>query len=162
METLRQLSREYALLMELAGDPEDEEAFETTLESLTFEIDAKADSYADVIAAITSRASACKAEADRLATRAKTYENSVKRLKNRLMEVMVQMDRKKIETDLHTFSIQKNGGKRPLEIDEERVPDSYKRVILETDKELIRKCLDKGQELDFARYGETGSHLRIR
>lgn len=164
METLRELTHDYALLLELSDsdDPEDQEAFETSLDGLTYMIGEKADQYAYVIAAINARQDAVNAEIVRLTHRKKAMENSVKRMKERLIEAMDGMQTTKIQTDLHTFSIQKNGGKQPIQIDEADVPDSYKKVILETDTERIRKELEAGNELPFARFQERGRQLRIR
>lgn len=164
METLRELTHDYALLLELSDsdDPEDQEAFETSLDGLTYMIGEKADQYAYVLDAINARQEAVKAEIDRLTRRKRAMENSVKRMKERIVEAMDTMGTTKVQTDLHTFSIQKNGGKQPLSVDEMDVPDNYKKIILEIDNDKIRKALEAGAELPFARFLERGRQLRIR
>ena len=47
-------------------------------------------------------------------------------------------------------------------INEQEVPDSFKKVILEIDKTKIREALESGQSFEWARIGERGTHLRIK
>ena len=42
------------------------------------------------------------------------------------------------------------------------VPDNYKRIVYEVDRERIRADLEQGAELPFAHLNERGTHLRIR
>jgi len=163
MSTLYELTTDYQALLELgdSDDPEEQEAFLTTLEGLDFEVGLKADAYAAIMSQLKARAEYIKAEADRLARRAKAAENNVERLKTALYGAMLAMGKTEIKTDLHRFKIVKNGGKQPVTIDEDRVPDGFKRVVYETDKELIRQTLEKGVALEFARLEERGSHLKV-
>ena len=164
MASIFELTSQYQQLMYFgdSADPEDQQAFLDTLEGLDFEVGLKADDYAAVITMLNGKADTIDTEIKRLTAMKKAIDNNVDRMKNCLQYAMESMDKTEIRTDLHTFKIQKNGGKLPLIINEEDVPDSFKRVIVETDPEKIRKALDEGQELDFAHYGERGTHLRIR
>ena len=67
-----------------------------------------------------------------------------------------------IKTALHTIKLVGNGGKQPMEINDDKVPDSFKRVVLETDKEKIREALEKGETLDFAELKPRGRHVSIK
>ena len=166
METLRELKDEYLALMELGGsdDPEDQQAFLDTLEGINFEIGTKADSYVEVMDAFSNRADRIDAEIKRLTKRKGMLVEAVNRMNEVLKEAMISMDKKKIETDLHTFSLRKNGGVTPLIVDKDRVPDEYMKVDIKLipDNDKIRKALDAGEELDFAHFGERGMSLQIK
>lgn len=159
--TIYEITEEYRALLDLGADPEDEQLFLDTLEGLDFELELKADDYAAVIAEFTAHADKVQKEIDRLTGMKKAAENSVKRMKERLLKAMQETGKDKIKTDLHTFSIQKNGGKQALDIFGD-VPDEYLKVVYEKDADKIREDLQAGKELPFARLLERGVHLRIR
>lgn len=164
METLYQLSDEYEQLMELAisTDPSDEQAFADTLEGLTAVINTKMDDYAVVMTHLKGRSEMIQAEIERLQAMKQAIDNHEKRMKMIMLHVMTEkLNQRKIQTDLHTFTVCKNGGKQPMEITGE-VPDNYKRIVYETDLEKIRKELEDGKQLDFAHLEERGEHLRIK
>lgn len=164
MDTLYSLSAEYNALLELAcsDDPDDEQTFLDTLEGLTGCIEAKMDDYAVVMTHLEGRAAMIRNEIDRLKAMEMVVTNHQKRMKDHLLRVMTDtLHETKIKTDLHTFTVCKNGGKQPLEITGE-VPDNYKRVVLETDTEKIRTDLENGVELPFAHLNERGTHLMIK
>lgn len=164
METLYQLSDEYEQLMELAisTDPSDEQAFADTLAGLTAVINTKMDDYAVVMTHLKGRSEMIQAEIERLQAMKQAIDNHEKRMKATMLHVMTEkLNQRKIQTDLHTFTVCKNGGKQPMEITGE-VPDNYKRIVYETDLEKIRKELEDGKQLDFAHLEERGEHLRIK
>ena len=164
MDTLYSLSAEYNELMALAmsTDPEDEQAFADTLEGLTGVIESKMDDYAVVMTHLKGREDLIRQEIERLQSMLQTIDNHEKRMRTHLLVVMKDtLQQTKIQTDLHTFTICRNGGKQPMEITGE-VPDNYKRVVYETDTEKIRKALENGEELTFAHLNERGEHLRIK
>lgn len=165
METLYTLSDEYEQLMELAisTDPSDEQAFADTLEGLTAVINTKMDDYAVVMTHLKGRSEMIQAEIERLQAMKQAIDNHEKRMKATMLHVMTEkLNQRKIQTDFHTFTVCKNGGKQPMVVDPERVPDNYKRVVYETDLEKIRKELEDGKQLDFAHLEERGEHLRIK
>lgn len=164
MSTLYELTTQYQALLDLgdSDDPEDQEAFLTTLEGLDYELDLKADDYAAVIMMLTGKADMISKEIERLQHIQQAIKHNTDRMKQTLQWAMEQTGRTEIKTDLHSFKIQKNGGKLPLLVNEPEVPDSYKKVILEIDREKIRQALEDGEEFDWAKLGERGSHLRIK
>lgn len=164
MSTLYELTTQYQTLLDLgdSDDPEDQEVFRTTLEGLDYELDLKADDYAAVIMLLNGKAETIDKEIERLSRIKLAIDNNVKRMKQILQWSMEQTGRTEIKTALHTFRIQKNGGKAPLLINEPEVPDSYKKIILEIDREKIRAALEDGEQLPFAQIGERGSHLRVK
>ena len=131
-----------------------------TLESIEGEIENKADNYAYIIADILNDAYACKAEKDRLEKRQKSLENRAKNLKRNLEEIMKNTGKTNFKTQLHTFRIQKNGGKRALTIDGD-VPQEYTKTVIENDIDKIRQALEEGKELSFAHLEAQGESLRI-
>lgn len=163
MDSLYSLTSEYQTLMEYADsiDPDDEKVFLDTLEGVVGTLDTKMDEYASVMDHMKAREEYIDQEIKRLTDRKNAIKNNRTRMNKRLYESMCAADRRKVVTDLYTFAITKNGGKLPLLIDGE-VPDKYQKIIMEPDKDLIRKALDEGEKLDFAKYGERGEHLTIK
>ena len=161
--TLYKLTSEFQALLALgdSDDPEEQRAFLDTLEGLTGEIEQKADSYAVVLAELKAQREKVKAEKERLGRIEKAIENNERRMKERIKDAMIAMDKREIKTDLHTFKIQNNGGIQPLAITGD-VPDKYTRVEIVPDNEKIREALVKGEELDFAHLEPRGTQLRIR
>lgn len=167
METLYELTQDYQALLEYADstDPDDQQVFTDTLDGIFGAIDVKFDQYAAVMEQMTAHEDMLEREIQRLMHLQKAINHNKQRMKDRLYESMIATDRTKIQTDLHTFSIRKNGGKLPLVIDHpEDIPDKFTRVIYEPDKEKIRLALETGNvdALKFAHLGERGSHLEIK
>ena len=144
----------------LYQDDVDEQMVLDTLESIEGEIEDKADNYAYIIADILNDANACKLEKDRLEKRQKSLENKAKNLKNNLAAIMKNTGKTNFKTQLHTFRIQKSGGKRALIIDGE-VPTEYTKTIIENDTDKIRQTLESGEELFFAHLEPQSESLRI-
>ena len=161
-QSMYELSSDYNGLMEYADsiDPDDEQVFLDTLEAVLGAIDLKMDDYAVVMSHMKEREDLIDNEIKRLEARKDAIKNNRTRMNERLYEVMTTTDRRKVTTDLHTFSIRKNGGKLPLVITGD-VPDNFQKVIYEPDNERIREALDNGEALDFAHYGERGEYLKI-
>jgi len=102
-----------------------------------------------------------KMEAKRLNSAAKVIDNNITRMKERIKIAMETMGTKAIETKYNRIIIKGNGGAQPLVITGE-VPQNYKKIILEDDKEKIRGDLASGKKLDFAHLEERGTHLEIK
>lgn len=161
MSNLYKLNKDWLEVVNmLYQDDTDEQMILDTLESIEGEIEDKADNYAYIIAEILNDASACKLEKDRLEKRQKSLENKAKNLKKSLSEIMKNTGKTNFKTQLHTFRIQKNGGKRALTIDGE-VPKEYQKAIIENDTDKIRQALEEGKELKFAHLEPQSESLRI-
>ena len=163
MDSLYDLTNDYLTLMEYADstDPDDEQVFLDTLEGLVGAIEAKADSCAVVISHMEAHEELLQKEIDRLTKAKNAISNNITRIKDNIQATMTVMDKKVIKTDLHTFRVQRNGGKQALDIYGD-VPDNFQKIVYEPDKELIRKALEDGEVLDFAVLKERGEHLVIR
>lgn len=157
-----------ALLAETGGEitPEAEAAFAAFEAELAANLHAKTDAYCALIAEIDARAAARKAEAKRLADRAKIDERTADALRERLRWVWETRRLGKVETDRFTVSLAKNGGKAPLDIrcGVEDLPAWAVRTetIASADKDAIRARLEAGEALPFASLMERGTRISIR
>lgn len=160
--TLYTLSADYQYLLSLLQDSEtDEQMIIDTLDGIEGLIEHKLEAYSIIISELQSKADFFKSEEQRLYARRKTLENNIKRMKERMFEALNAVGLKKIETDHFTVSIQKNGGKQPLDIYGD-VPEDYLTYVPKVDNEAIREALEAGEELPFAVLQERGESLRIR
>lgn len=138
----------------------DEQMLLDTLEGIEEDIEDKADNYAYIITDMQNTIMACKNEKDRLTKRQKMIENNINTLKGNLFKTMKDTGKTNFKTELHTFRIQKNGGKRALTIDGD-VPKEYQKTIIENDTDKIRQALEEGKKLPFAHLEAQGESLRI-
>ena len=162
---LYQLTSDYETVLNMLYDEEiDEQMILDTLEGIEGEIEDKADGYAKIIRELLSDAEKVKNEKLRLEARQKSFENKAKLLKKNLEKTLIQIGKTKFKTELFSFSVQKNGGKLPLIIDEiKEVPEEYfKHTEKELDNTKIREAIDSGKKITFAHYGEQGESLRIK
>lgn len=169
MSNLYELSQEMAALDEALAQAENPDAPEVKAlieraMDLTTERKIKIEGCCRLIRELESRAEARRAEAKRLNERAQIAENAAERVKAFLMNAMHVMGIKKEDTEHFTVTVANNGGKLPMTIDDDKVPDAYTTLetVVKVDKERIRKELEDGQQLAFARLGERGHTLRIK
>lgn len=140
------------------------EVFEDTLNMIMESIGDKADFYCYAMAMMRGRSDILKREIGRLTAMKKAIDNAESRMKERLqqtLEVMEEsgIEKPEIKTDLRTIKLVNNGGKQPMKVEEEKVPDKYKLIIYQTDTERIRAELESGAKLDFAHLEPRGRHL---
>ena len=159
------------LLEEVEGDisdPKVAEAVNAWFSELDTDLYHKLDNYAAYITEIQARATARKAEAERLAYRARIGENAAQYLKGRMKEVLEARGLKKYSTARYDLSVCKNGGKQPVDIFEPRaIPRPLCRHIPETwepDTDKIRDYLadENNPPLAGAILKPRGTHLRIK
>lgn len=160
--TLYELTGEWLRLLEIAEDPEiDPVALYDTMEGLSGELDDKAENYGKVIRQLQADADAMKAEIDRLELRKKTINNSIDRMKSSLETMMQLTGKRKIDTTLFRFSIQKNPAKVVID-DPGRVTNDF---LIPQEPKIntveIKKMLQEGFCFDWAHL-EQGESLRIR
>ena len=165
-----------------------EEAKQRCLD-LFAELGKKVDRIARYLRATEFKARAAKEEAARLAARQKTAENRLAQVKSMLAFYMLSRGLRRLEGELNTFRLQKNG-QAALEIDASALPQSYYlrtltltepdweqilnvvtcpslRTILEAsivdvepDRERIRRELQAGHEIPGATLVK-GEHVRL-
>lgn len=174
MAALYELTGEFLQLMDMLEDEEcDEQCIMDTLESVEYEIEDKADGYAKIIKSLESNVDGLSKEADRLIARKRIYENRIKWLKQNLEMCMRATGKRKFTTDLFSFNIQKNGGKRKLvvDVDIEKVPEQYRikqpdAIDGESIREFLKENGYEGQDgslnCEFAHLKPQGESLRIR
>jgi Siphovirus Gp157 len=147
------------------ANPDEHNTFIEKWLCLEGELHSKLDNYGIYIRELETRAEVRKSEAKRLEELATVDENKVKALKASLLYVFTARNIKKLETKRFSFSRVKNGGKAPLVLNEltpiSKIPEEYKTVIVQVSKEIVRKALESGRELPFARLGERGENIRI-
>ena len=162
-ETLYDLLGKYKQVYELLTDEEvDPQTVEDTLEGLLGEIEIKASGYVKLLNRLDMELDACKKQKDLWTAGYNRRKRGIEKLKNYVVSTMITMDVDEINAEEATFKLAGNGGQQPLEIDEDNVPYNYMKVIYEIDREKIRKDLESGKELSFARFLPRGKHLKIK
>ena len=154
------------VLSEHNGDADHPEVIEALekLDETEKEIEDKVESYCVVMSKAAQSAKDLLEEAKRLTELAKVDTATVERLKERLKWMLETRGQKRIKTSRYSVTVATNGGKHPIHVDEEYVPEAYlTRVQVESvNTEKIRQDLEQGRELQFARLGTRGTHLRIK
>ena len=169
MMNLFEITGQFLQLQEMLEDGEyDEKIFEDTLESLNFDFEEKADNYAKIIRNFESQIEALKAEERRLKDRRQVCEKAIKRLKDNLQAAMMQTGKRKIKTDLFSFTVAKNGGALPVivDVDTEDLPDECVVITEKPDLKALAALLTDPENKEyykkFAHFGERGESLRIK
>ena len=166
--SLYELTTDLQALLDFGYSEDDAEAFSDTLNGIMGGIEDKADGYCAVISRFNANVDMIKAEEARLKARREVIEHNVQRMKDALqiaLETMEAggMEKPQIKTALHTIKLAGNGGKQPLKVIEDKVPDSFKKIILETDKEKIRAAIEAGEDVsEFAELLPRGRHISIK
>ena len=163
MSSLFDLREEFKALYELAiaEGAEEEQAFLDTMEALKGELGIKAGGYVHVIKTLEMEANECDNVLNAFKRKKETRVNSIKRMKEALIEAMDAAGVEQLPAGEYTLEIAKNGGLQPLKIDGE-VPDNFTKIKIEPDNDLIRKALNDGEELEFAHLEPRGRHLNIK
>lgn len=168
MSTLYELKTEYLMLMQMIDDDPDGEDSEIVLDSweaIDGEFEIKAENTAHVINELKTDAAKFELEIKRLQQKKKSLENYAERLKKKLEEVMITMDKPKFKTELYSFNIQNNpkSVKFTENLDVSNVPAAYfkDRTADDIRKSAVKEALENGEELEWAELIQTKG-LRIR
>lgn len=160
---LYEITQDFAELENLFDDAEvDEQTLLDTLEGIEGEYNDVMEYECKMIKNYEALAKAKKEEADRLSNQVRTINNRIKWLKKYMIKSLIATGKEEAGGDILTCKLTNAGGKQKLELDEEKVPITYKKIEYKIDNEAIRKALDEGQKLDFAHYGEKSKVLRIK
>ena len=165
MASLYELTGKYMEIMEILMDSDcSEQEIAEILENseTSLSIDQKAENYCRFIKNLESDITSIQTEIARLDKRMTVFQNRIKGLKESLKTSMEITGKTKITTDLFTISIQKNGGKRAMDViadvedlpEEMRIPQPDK-----ADKDAIRKYTEEHGELN--EYGDLVSEYGI-
>lgn len=164
--SMYQLTDDYnTVLSMLYDDEQDEQAIIDTLDAIEGAIEDKADGYASIIKQLDTDAKGIDVEIKRLQTRKRMLDNRAKRLKDNLAEAMRALGKTKFNTQLYTFRLQKDGGKRALVLDCDPgcLPFNLQKVTITADNDAIRQVLlQEGLEANqYAHLAPQSESLRI-
>ena len=157
-----------ALLAEAGGEitPDTEAAIEAWFSEIETNLADKVDGYCRLISEIEARAEVRKAEAKRLAERAKVDENAAAALRERLRWTWEAKNLPKIQTPRYTVSLAKVGGKAKIDlrVGVEDLPSwaITTETIVKANTDAIRERLEAGETLDFASLMERGTRISIK
>jgi len=165
MESLKlyELNNAYAELMDFAiCETEVDCEIIEALDAIKDEANKKIENIGYVIKMMEGEIDTIKNEIDRLKARKTAGENRIKNLKKYIENSMLVMDKRKIQTPLMTFSIQKNPPSVEV-FNIEMLDEKYRRVKVEesADKKALLADLKEGKRIDGAILRQTEG-LRIR
>lgn len=168
MASLYDLTGDYAKFAEYMEqvelEPEMQEALEDALNNLGEDIEIKLENYAKIIKNFESDIAGLKAEEERLAKKRKAMENSIKNMKQRMTEAMIQTGKVDIKGELFKFKVQANPPAVVMDVNYiEDVPEKY---LIAQDPKIDRKKLAEdlkaGVELEGVAHLHQEMSLRIR
>lgn len=170
--TLYDISREYSELEDLMNSldgeisADDEKRIGKFLAGLDKDRDAKIENYCGLIKNIASRGEARDKEGKRLSKLARWDMNKVERLRWLLHQFMQTHKFGTINTLRFRVRLATNSAaplllEKKYEDNPELLPERFRTTKTVADTKAIKEALDAGEALDFAKYGEKGSHIII-
>ena len=160
-QTLMSLVGEHSQVMAMIDDPEvDQQTVLDTLDSIEGAIEVKADGYAAVLRGIKYEREGLNGKRqylqkllDEIDRRDVNLKNHEEAMMDRLMAAMIATgkDETGIKTDEFEFKIVGTGGIAKLEVDEDKMPEGFTKVVqkITPDNKKIREYL-KDHECDWA------------
>lgn len=144
----------------------DLDTLEEGLSSIECELEEKCANGIALIKSLETYAEAYAKEERRFGTQRQILENRVRRIKEWYRMNLDAMGKTKVPTRYGVMSVQGNGGKRPLAIDDEgKIPETYLVTVpahKEVNRDALYAALDKGEEIPGAHLEPRGRGLRIR
>lgn len=177
MATLFEIGQDMLLLNEAmehseeTGDPSDFaalfDAFALYTADLAGQEATKLDSYVALIKTLEMERGAAKAQADAFEHKARTRAARLEWLKDKMKQHLEATGRTTVRTEKgYTVSVQKNGGKPPLFVNEnytvDEIDPEFHKLTVTIDKDKVRKALEEGRPVIFASIEKPGTHLRIK
>lgn len=136
------------------------------------EISHKLDSYAYLMAGIGKEVELLNERMKALKAKRDGKQRTIDAMKERLRIFLTGRGIRKIEGDYFTIALQRNGGVRPLIIEDgtkaEGVPSQFQCITTTIDTSAVRAFLEgqgedgNDQALGWAKLGERGESVRIR
>jgi len=159
-----------AMLEETGGElatPEIEQAITAWIEELAVNEATKLSNYVSYIRQLEMEAETAKQFAQHFQAKAKTRENRIKWLKEKMRDYLQMTGRKEAHTaDGEKVCVQKNGGATTIHYDElidvEAIDQKWIKIIKKLDEDKVKAALKEGEPVPFAHYLPVGYHLRIR
>lgn len=137
-----------------------EEELTTALQNIDEKIEEKADNIAKTLRELDGQIETIKAEEKRLQEKRKAIENKRENIKKYLQYQMEILDKKKIKTDLFSFTISKNKTSVKI-LDEAKIPEEYFRITKTANKTEILKAYQEGKLKEGIELEQTES-LKIK
>lgn len=125
MSTLYEITGDILQLQTMLEEEPENEYVQDTLESLSYDLNDKAEAICRVIKNMEAHLQGFKSEIDRLSKKKKTLENSISRLKEALFNSMQATGTDKIKGELFTIRVQNNAPRLPHDLDINNVPIDY-------------------------------------
>ena len=162
MFKLYELTEMYQNISNLIEEGATNEELEEALESITDNIQIKAENMAKLIKSIEGNINVLKDEEKRLQTKRRALENKVISIKEYLEEQLKAMNLNKVQGNLFTVSIQKNPQSVNI-LNEDLIPEQFKvtKTTTSIDRKELLAALKEGREIEGAEIKQTES-LRIR
>ena len=160
MAKLYELSTGYKNIEYLLENGEDNEELAAVLNSLSEEIEDKAENIAKLIKNYEADIEAFKTEEKRIAERRRTLENEVKRLKEYLFSNMKLTGKTKFKKGTFSFNIAKNPVSVEI-VNQDIIPMDYRELVEVINKKDILQDLENGKDVQGAIL-KQGESLRIR
>lgn len=164
MSTLYDLSSGFNAIAALVEDETmDADELEQGLQQIEGDLQEKCLNGIGLIKSLECSRDGMKAESKRLADRARTLDERIKRIKQWYLVNLQSMEKDKVSTDRGTMSVKKNPPALVV-YDEGKIPAAYYDVIpehYELAKDRLKKALADGKEVIGARLTQ-GKSLLIR
>ena len=168
MANLYEITGDLLTLQSMLEDTVDDQVLLDTLEAVQGEYEIKLESYCKIIKNLEADMEALKNEAKRLTDKRKLLENNIDRLKKAMFDSMKATGTTKVKGQLFSVSIQKNGGKIPVNYDKDdkhitdHLPDNLVIVTETPALDAIRELLEAGKVVEGFTLGQRGESLRIK
>lgn len=171
LPSLYVIGREFDALAEIidGADGEvteaDAGALEGWLASLQGTLASKVEAVCAWRAETLARAEARAKEAKRLAALAKRDAKHVDRIDALMLVTLQQAGLTKVESDRFVVSVDENGGKEPIVLDDDweaLLPAGYIKYSAAADKDALYTSLKQGWDIPGAKLGTKGTHLKVR
>lgn len=164
---LYELAAGFNALFDLVLDESmDLQLLEEGLQSIECEIEEKCANGIALIKSLETYAEAYSKEQKRFESQRQMLENRIKRIKEWYRQNLDAMGKARVPTKYGVMSVQKNGGKQPLKIDDAAlIPDTYLITVpahKEVNREALYEALSGGTEVPGAHLEARGRSLRIK
>ena len=164
---LYELAAGFNALFDLVLDEAmDLQLLEEGLHSIECELEEKCANGIALIKSLEAYAEAYRKEEKRFEAQRQILENRIKRIKEWYRQNLDAMGKTKVPTQYGVMSVQKNGGKQPLKIDDAAlIPEAYLICVpahKEVNREALYEALSSGREVPGAHLEARGRSLRIK
>ena len=164
---LYELAAGFNALFDLGLDESmDLQLLEEGLQSIECALEEKCANGIALIKSLETYAEAYSKEQKRIEAQRQILENRIKRIKEWYRQNLDAMGKTKVPTRYGVMSVQKNGGRQPLKIDNAAlIPDAYLITVPEhkdVNREALYEALSGGEEVPGAHLETRGRSLRIK